>query len=72
MEGLPIASALPRGADEARGAVMKSVLFSLGRRLVIEMQKGNFDQICMKGSVGYLLVAPVGSDAIMLLSKMTL
>jgi predicted regulator of Ras-like GTPase activity (Roadblock/LC7/MglB family) len=67
-EGLPIASAIPRGTDEARIAAMTSALFSLGRMSIIEAGKGNFDQVQIKGSDGYLLVAPVGSYAIMLLS----
>lgn len=68
VEGLPIASVIPRGVDEVRIAVMASVLFSLGKRSIIEIRKGDFDQICIKGSDGNLLVEPVGPNAVMLLS----
>ena len=67
-EGLPIASAIPQGIDEMRLSTLISSLFYLGRMLTIEGKKGDFDQVCIKGSDGYLLVIPVGSYAIMLFS----
>lgn len=67
-EGLPIASAIPRGADETRVATMTSALFNLGRHSVMEIKQGNVDEICIKGTDVYLLVVPFGSYAIMLFS----
>ena len=49
-EGLPIASALPQGVDETRIAAMTAALLSLSERAIIEMNKGDFDQLYIKGS----------------------
>ena len=66
-EGLPIASALPQGVDETRIAAMTAAL-SLAERAVIEMDKGEFDQLYVKGSEGYLLVLGAGPNAVLTVS----
>jgi len=67
-EGLPIAYMLPQGVDETRVAAMTSALLSLSERAIIEMRKGDFDQLYIKGSNGYLLVMQIGLNAILLVS----
>jgi len=67
-EGLPIASALPQGVDETRIAAMTAALLSLAERSVIEMDKGEFDQLYVKGSDGYLLVLQAGPNAVLTVS----
>jgi predicted regulator of Ras-like GTPase activity (Roadblock/LC7/MglB family) len=67
-EGLPIASALPQGVDETRIAAMTAALLSLAERSVIEMEKGEFDQLYVKGSDGYLLVLQAGPNAVLTVS----
>lgn len=67
-EGLPIASAIPRGVDETRVAAMTSALFNLGKHSVMEIQQGNVAEIYIKGTDGCLLVVPVGPYAIILFS----
>jgi predicted regulator of Ras-like GTPase activity (Roadblock/LC7/MglB family) len=67
-EGLPIASALPQGVDETRIAAMTAALLSLAERAVIEMDKGEFDQLYVKGSEGYLLVLGAGPNAVLTVS----
>jgi len=67
-EGLPIASALPQGIDETRIAAMTAALLSLSERAIIEMGKGDFDQLYIKGSNGYLLVMQAGSNAVLTVS----
>lgn len=67
-EGLPIASALPEGVDETRIAAMTAALLSLAERAVIEMDKGIFDQLYVKGSEGYLLVLGAGQNAVLTVS----
>ena len=69
-EGLPIGSALPQGVDETRIAAMTSALLSLSERAIIEMDKGDFDQLYIKGSEGYLLVMQAGPNAILIVSTM--
>jgi predicted regulator of Ras-like GTPase activity (Roadblock/LC7/MglB family) len=67
-EGLPIASALPQGIDETRIAAMTAALLSLSERAVIEMEKGEFEQLYVRGNEGYLLVLQAGPNAVLTVS----
>ncbi|KKN25760.1 hypothetical protein LCGC14_0881450 [marine sediment metagenome] len=67
-EGLPIASALPAGIDETRIAAMTAALLSLAERSVIELNKGIFEQLYIKGDDGYLLVLQAGPNAVLTVS----
>ncbi len=64
-DGLPIASALPPHADETMMAAITTSLHSLSKRANIEMNKGDFDQLYLKGSNGYLLVMDAGDAFLM-------
>ncbi len=68
VEGLPIASALPQGFDETRIAAMTAALLSLAERAIQEMRKGDFEQVYVKGSDGYLLVLAAGQNAVLTVS----
>jgi len=67
-EGLPIASALPQGVDETKIAAMTAALLSISKKAIIEMGKGSFDQLNIKGSDGYLLVMQAGPNAVLTVS----
>lgn len=67
-EGLPIASALPQGVDETKIAAMTAALLSLSEKAIMEMRKGDFDQLYIKGSEGYLLVMQAGPNAVLIVS----
>ena len=67
-EGLPIASAPPQGIDETRIAAMTAALLSLSERAVIEMDKGLFEQLYVRGDQGYLLVLQAGPNAVLTVS----
>lgn len=67
-EGLPIASALPPGIDETRFAAMSAALLSLAERTVTEMKKGEFNQLYVKGSDGYLLILQAGPSTVLTVS----
>jgi len=67
-EGLPIASALPIGVDETKIAAMTAALLSLSEMAILEMGKGEFDQLYIKGSEGYLLVMQAGQNAVLTVS----
>jgi len=69
--GLPIASALPQGIDETRIAAMTASLHSLAKHAVIALKKGEYDQLTIKGSSGYLLVHRVNSNAVLIVSTTT-
>ncbi|TFG00610.1 MAG: hypothetical protein EU541_01705 [Promethearchaeota archaeon] len=68
VEGLPIASALPQGIDETRIAAMTAAILSLGERAAHEMQKGDLEQIMVKGNDGILLVLEAGPNAVLTVS----
>jgi len=67
-EGLPIAYAFPQGIDETRVAAMTATLLSLSEKAIIEMGKGDFDQLYIKGSEGYILVMQAGPDMVLIVS----
>ncbi len=68
VEGLPIASALPNDIDETRVAAMTAAIMSLGERAIHELSKGDFEQIFVKGTEGYLLVLAAGPNAVLTVS----
>jgi len=70
-EGLPIASTLPQGIDETRIAAMTASLHSLAKHAIIALKKGEYDQLTIKGSSGYLLVHRVNSNAVLIVSTTT-
>jgi hypothetical protein len=47
---------------------MTAALLSLSERAIIEMGKGDFDQLYIKGSEGYLLVMQAGQNAVLTVS----
>ncbi len=65
-EGLPIASAFPHEVDEIKIAAMTASLLSLSKRAIIEMKKGDFDQLFIRGSDDYILLLPAGPNAALL------
>lgn len=65
VEGFPIASVLPSGVNETRIAAISAALSSLAERSVIEMKKGEFDQLWVKCSEGYLIVLQAGPNYVM-------
>ncbi|MBY9009025.1 MAG: roadblock/LC7 domain-containing protein [Candidatus Lokiarchaeota archaeon] len=67
-EGLPIGSTLPKGVDETRIAAMTAALLSLAEKSIMEMNKGEFDQLYVKGSDGYLLILRAGPNAVLKVS----
>jgi len=67
-EGLPIASLLPKNVDDTKISAMTATLLSISERAIIEMKKGNFEQLYIKGSEGYLLVMQAGLNAVLTIS----
>ena len=58
-EGLPIALALPQGIEETKFAAMIAALFLLSEKAINEMHRGEYDQLYIKGTSGYLLIQSV-------------
>lgn len=65
MDGLPLYTALPAGTEENRVAAMAAALLALGERTLRELQRGNLEQVYVKGSEGYIVVLRAGGDAVL-------
>ncbi|NVM28760.1 MAG: roadblock/LC7 domain-containing protein [Candidatus Helarchaeota archaeon] len=67
-EGLPIASALPRNVDETRVAAITAVMLNMGERATMEFNKGELNQVIVRGSEGILVSMAAGEDAVLTVS----
>jgi len=65
MDGLPISSILPPGAEEDKVAAMSAALLSLSERVVEELKKGKLEQITIKGDHGYIVITGIKEDAVL-------
>jgi hypothetical protein len=65
VDGLAIASVLPNTADEDRVAAMGAAILSLGERVASELNKGNLDQLYIKGSTGYVIFTGIKDVAVL-------
>lgn len=65
VDGLTIASALPSGVEEDRVSAMSAAMLSLGERIAGELGRGGLDQVYIKGTGGYILLAAVGTEAVL-------
>ncbi len=64
-DGLTIASALPQGVEEDQLAAMSAAMLSLGERITSELGRGLLQQVYIKGSDGYVIIMPVGHEAVL-------
>lgn len=55
-DGLMIASALPQHVEEVRVAGMSSTLLSLGTRAATELDRGEMQQVLIRGENGYVVM----------------
>lgn len=65
VDGLPIATALPREVEEDRVSAMSAAMLSLGERIASELGRGNLTEVYIKGEQGYVLLQSVGSEAVL-------
>ena len=65
-DGLMIASALPQHVDETRVAGMTATLSSLGTRAATELERGDVEEVLVKGHDGYAIMMAAGPDEILL------
>jgi hypothetical protein len=68
VEGLPIASALPRDIEETRLAAMTAAMLSLGERVIEEMRKGRIERVFVEGSEGTIISMNAGPNAVLTVS----
>jgi len=65
VDGLTIASALPRDTEEDRVSAMSAAMLSLGERIAGELGRGSLEQVYIKGQKGYVVLMSVGEDAVL-------
>jgi predicted regulator of Ras-like GTPase activity (Roadblock/LC7/MglB family) len=65
VDGLTIASALPRNIEEDRVAAMSAAMLSLGERISKELGRGTLDQVYIKGKDGFVILTSVGEEAVL-------
>ncbi len=65
VDGLPIATALPREVEEDRVSAMSAAMLSLGERIASELGRGTLNEVYIKGEKGYVILQSVGSEAVL-------
>ena len=65
LDGLILASVLPAGTDEDRVSAMAAALLSLGERTAQELQRGNLEQVYVRGDNGYIILMAAGPEAVL-------
>lgn len=65
VDGLTMASALPREVEEDRVSAMSAAMLSLGERIASELGRGTLDQVYIKGENGFVFLMAVGSEAVL-------
>ncbi len=64
-DGLSLASALPADQNEERIAAMSAAMLSLGERISSELQRGEFEEVYIRGDQGMVLLTSIGRDAVL-------
>ncbi len=64
-DGLIIASVLPANLDEDRVGAMSAAMLSLGDRTAQELNRGDLEQVLIKGDNGYVLMTYAGDEAVL-------
>ena len=65
VDGLIMASALPANVEEDRVSAMSAAMLSLGERIAGELGRGLLNQVYVKGNDGYVILTPVGEEAVL-------
>ncbi|HRN49783.1 MAG TPA: roadblock/LC7 domain-containing protein [Anaerolineales bacterium] len=64
-DGLSLASNLPSNVEEERVAAMSAAMLSLGERIAQELQRGNMEEVYIRGEEGLVLLTAIGRDAVL-------
>ena len=67
-EGMPLAFILPQDIDDLKISGIAAALLSMSELASVDMQKGDFNQLYIKGTDGYLLLLEVGPRHALLIS----
>ncbi|WP_150049927.1 MULTISPECIES: roadblock/LC7 domain-containing protein [Methylomonas] len=64
-DGLMMAAVLPANMDEDRVGAMSAAMLSLGDRTAQELNRGELEQVLIKGKRGYVLMTYAGHEAVL-------
>jgi len=64
-DGLVMASALPKSADEGLIAAMSAAILNIGSRALSELAKGELEKIIVSGDKGDITIMGVGKEAVL-------
>ncbi len=65
IDGLMIASSMPRDMDEDRVGAMSAALLSLGERTARELGRSQLERVLVQGEHGYVIMSAAGSEAVL-------
>jgi uncharacterized protein len=65
VDGLIMASSLPSDVDEDRISAMSAAMLSLGDRISGELQRGQLNQVYIRGTNGIIVLMAVGEEAVL-------
>ena len=65
VDGLPIATSLPRDVEEDRISAMSAAMLSLGERIASELGRGALNEVQIKGEKGYVILQSLGTEAVL-------
>jgi predicted regulator of Ras-like GTPase activity (Roadblock/LC7/MglB family) len=65
VDGLPIATALPRDVEDDRVSAMSAAMLSLGERIASELGRGALSEVQIKGEQGFVILQSLGTEAVL-------
>ncbi|MHA1792486.1 MAG: roadblock/LC7 domain-containing protein [Promethearchaeota archaeon] len=65
VQGLPIASQLPRNANEGIVSAMAAALLSVSIRACEELERGNINRLIVEGNDGFFICQGAGQNSIL-------
>jgi predicted regulator of Ras-like GTPase activity (Roadblock/LC7/MglB family) len=65
MDGGEIASALIKGINSERLSSMTLAAFALGQQICAEFERGNLQELYIKGTKGFIVLIPIANQAIL-------
>lgn len=64
-DGLVLASALPRDADEGIIGAMSAAVLNIGKRSINELERGTLDKVIISASKGDIVICGVGDSTLL-------
>ncbi len=65
LDGLIMASSLPASVEEDTVSAMSAALYGIGSKTAEELQRGEVEQLFIKGSNGYMLITQAGTESVL-------